>query len=86
MSVDLITDGPTEGEKEMQGVGGNSKNNDDEHKGGKEEPVVEKDARLEGKVVKMIWMKSKLDKPTLRDIWCVSIPSYHNLAFCPFTL
>lgn len=63
LSVDLITDDSTEGGK------GTKADRDGDLK--EEYEIVEKDARLEGKVVRMIWQKSKLEKTRLRDIWCV---------------
>ena len=37
------------------------------------------DARLDGRVVHAIWLKSRLESQRLRDIWCVlySMPSHH---------
>lgn len=67
LSVDLITDNPTQGEKEANGSKASSKEGDLKE----EYEIVEKDASLDGKVVKMIWQKSKLEKSKLRDIWCV---------------
>lgn len=70
LSVDLITDNPTEGGKDANGSKAGSKEGDLKE----EYEIVEKDASLDGKVVKMIWQKSKLDKSKLRDIWCVYPP------------
>ena len=38
----------------------------------KAEPVIGKDERLEGSVVKLIWKKSGLEKRRLADIWYVA--------------
>lgn len=61
LSVDLITDPDAAGEKEKGEKYGGWK--------GEQEPPVDRDARLEGSVVKMIWTKSRLEKSVLRNIW-----------------